>query len=51
MRNHSRIVSVLLDSLPYIRLFRGSKIVIKYGGAARINPHLKEQFAIDIVSF
>ncbi|MDE6958223.1 acetylglutamate kinase [Helicobacter apodemus] len=49
MRNHSRIVSVLLDSLPYIRLFRGSKIVIKYGGAAQINPHLKEQFAIDIV--
>ena len=49
MRNHSKIVSILLDALPYIRLFRGSKIVIKYGGAAQINPELKEQFAIDIV--
>lgn len=49
MRNYSKIVSILLDSLPYIRFFRGSKIVIKYGGAAQINPNLKEQFAIDIV--
>lgn len=49
MHNHSKIVSILLDALPYIRFFRGSKIVIKYGGAAQINPHLKEQFAIDIV--
>lgn len=49
MRNHSKIVSILLDSLPFIRFFRGSKIVIKYGGAAQINPSLKEQFAIDIV--
>ena len=39
----------MLDALPYIKLFRGSKIVIKYGGAAQINPELKEQFAMDIV--
>ncbi|CAM2813955.1 acetylglutamate kinase [Helicobacter burdigaliensis] len=49
MHNSTKIVSILLDSLPYIRFFRGSKIVIKYGGAAQINPELKEQFAIDIV--
>ena len=49
MHNHSKIVSILLDALPYIKLFRGSKIVIKYGGAAQINPELKEQFAMDIV--
>lgn len=49
MRNPSKIVSVLLDSLPYIRFFRGCKVVIKYGGAAQVNPDLKEQFAIDIV--
>ena len=49
MHNYSKIVSILLDSLPYIKIFRGSKIVIKYGGAAQINPELKEQFAIDIV--
>ena len=46
---NSKIVSVLLDSLPYIRFFFFLKIVIKYGGAAQINPQLKEQFAIDIV--
>ena len=49
MHNHSKIVSILLDALPYIQLFRGSKIVIKYGGAAQIKPELKEQFAMDIV--
>lgn len=49
MHNYSKIVSILLDSLPYIKIFRGSKIVIKYGGAAQINPELKEQFAMDIV--
>ncbi|PZT48102.1 acetylglutamate kinase [Helicobacter valdiviensis] len=49
MHNSTKIVSILLDSLPYIRFFRGSKIVIKYGGAAQINPELKEQFAMDIV--
>ena len=49
MHNYSKIVSILLDSLPYIKIFRGSKIVIKYGGAAQINPELKEQFAMDLV--
>lgn len=49
MHNYSKIVSILLDALPYIKIFRGSKIVIKYGGAAQINPELKEQFAMDIV--
>lgn len=49
MHNKSKIVSILLDSLPYIRKFRGATIVIKYGGAAQVNPELKEQFAIDIV--
>ncbi|MDE5592054.1 MAG: acetylglutamate kinase [Helicobacter sp.] len=49
MNDYSKTVSILLDVLPYIRFFRGSKIVIKYGGSAQINPTLKEQFAIDIV--
>lgn len=49
MSKYSRIVSILLDSLPHIKLFNGSTMVIKYGGAAQINPNLKEQFAIDIV--
>lgn len=49
MQKHSKIVSILLDSLPHIKLFSGSTMVIKYGGSAQINPVLKEQFAIDIV--
>lgn len=49
MQKRSKIVSILLDSLPHIKLFGGSTMVIKYGGAAQINPTLKEQFAIDIV--
>ncbi|MDA3966890.1 MULTISPECIES: acetylglutamate kinase [Helicobacter] len=49
MNNHKKVVSILLGALTYIKLFRGSKIVIKYGGAAQINPELKEQFALDIV--
>jgi len=40
---------ILMDALPYIKLFNKQKIVIKYGGAAQINPELKEQFAKDIV--
>jgi len=40
---------ILMDALPYIKLFNKQKIVIKYGGAAQINPDLKEQFAKDIV--
>lgn len=49
MNNHQQVVSILLGALTYIKLFRGCKIVIKYGGAAQVNPELKEQFAIDIV--
>ncbi|WP_334097308.1 acetylglutamate kinase [Helicobacter typhlonius] len=39
----------MLDSLPFIRIFRGKIIVIKYGGAAQSSPELKEKFALDIV--
>jgi len=42
-------VKILLDSLPFIRIFRGKIIVIKYGGAAQSSPELKEKFALDIV--
>lgn len=40
---------ILMDALPYIKLFNKKTIVIKYGGAAQINPMLKEKFAQDIV--
>ena len=41
--------SILAEALPYIRRFSGSTIVIKYGGNAMTEPHLKEAFAKDVV--
>lgn len=41
--------NVLIESLPYIRAFRGKTIVIKYGGNAMTENTLKERFAQDIV--
>ncbi len=40
---------VLIEALPYIQAFHGKTIVIKYGGAAMTESHLKRQFAEDIV--
>ncbi|RDU69722.1 acetylglutamate kinase [Helicobacter brantae] len=48
MHNHFQRAEILLDALPFIKSFRGSKIVIKYGGSAQIEPRLREQFAKDI---
>ena len=39
---------VLTQALPYIKKFNGKVIVIKYGGNAMINEHLKEQVMEDI---
>jgi acetylglutamate kinase len=43
-----RDVATLLEALPYIREFHGRTVVIKYGGAAMVDPVLKEEFARDI---
>jgi len=40
--------NVLIEALPYIRNFSGKTFVIKYGGAAQIEEHLKDAFAQDI---
>lgn len=40
---------ILVEALPYIRDFRGKKIVIKYGGHAMIDPELKRLFAQQII--
>jgi len=40
---------VLLEALPYMRRFAGHTIVIKYGGHAMLDSHLKSGFAEDIV--
>ncbi|HEY2260153.1 MAG TPA: acetylglutamate kinase [Solirubrobacteraceae bacterium] len=44
-----RDVATLLEALPYIREFHGKTVVIKYGGAAMVDPALREEFARDVV--
>lgn len=41
-------VETLLESLPYIRMFSGATMVIKYGGAAMSSADLKDEFATDV---
>jgi len=41
--------NVLVEALPWIRQFYGKTIVIKYGGNAMVEDHLKESFARDII--
>jgi len=40
---------VLSEALPYIRRFHGKTIVVKYGGNAMTDEHLKQCFARDVV--
>ena len=40
---------VLVEALPYIRRFRGSTVVVKYGGNAMEDADLAKQFAEDVV--
>ncbi|KPN71720.1 acetylglutamate kinase [Neisseria sp. 83E34] len=40
--------NILGEALPYIRHFSGSTFVIKYGGNAMTEEHLKEGFAKDV---
>ncbi len=44
-----RDIATLLEALPYIREFYGKTVVIKYGGAAMVEPELQEDFARDVV--
>lgn len=43
------IARVLTEALPYIQRFAGKTIVIKYGGNAMVEQHLKSGFARDVV--
>ncbi|MCK9375492.1 MAG: acetylglutamate kinase [Syntrophobacterales bacterium] len=38
----------LIEALPYMKSFQGQTVVIKYGGAAQLEPELKAAFAQDI---
>ncbi len=42
-------VDVLLQALPYIERFRGSVVVVKFGGNAMTRPDLFAEFAQDVV--
>ncbi len=42
-------VETLLEALPYIRVFHGRTVVIKYGGAAMREEALRDGFATDVV--
>jgi acetylglutamate kinase len=45
----SNKAAILAEALPYIRRFHGRTIVIKYGGNAMTDEHLKRSFAHDVV--
>ena len=40
---------VLAEAMPYIKRFHGKTIVVKYGGNAMTDEHLKQCFARDVV--
>jgi acetylglutamate kinase len=42
-------VEILLEALPYIQRFRGAVVVVKYGGAAMVDPELGRAVADDVV--
>jgi acetylglutamate kinase len=39
---------VLIEALPYIQKYEGKTFVVKYGGAAMTQEHLKQTFAQDV---
>ena len=41
--------AILAEALPYIQRFHGKTIVVKYGGNAMTDEHLKQCFARDVV--
>lgn len=49
MKKKIQTVHTLLDALPFIQKFRDEIFVVKYGGSAQTEQHLKEKFAKDIL--
>lgn len=39
----------LIESLPWLKRFRGERIVVKFGGNAMVSPELQRSFAEDMV--
>ncbi len=44
-----RRAGILVEALPYIKAFRGSTVIVKYGGNAMIDAELKRSVIQDIV--
>lgn len=44
-----KAVRLVLDALPNMHRYRGTTVVVKYGGAAMTSDHLSEGFAADVV--
>lgn len=44
-----RKAEVLIEALPWLEEFSGQRIVVKYGGNAMVDEHLKRCFAQDMV--
>ncbi|HEY5998828.1 MAG TPA: acetylglutamate kinase [bacterium] len=49
MKTQIEKIKILFETLPYIRKFAGTTVVIKFGGHAMVSPELKGLFAEDIV--
>ena len=49
MQRYIEKAEVLIEALPYIRQFFGKTVVVKYGGAAMLDPALRASMAQDIV--
>ena len=47
--SNAQRAEVLTQALPYIQRYNGKTVVVKYGGNAMVNEHLKEQVMEDIV--
>ena len=40
---------ILIEALPYVKRFRGKEILIKYGGAAMLDPEIRDNVLHDLV--
>jgi acetylglutamate kinase len=48
LEQHADKARMLIESLPYIRRFRGEVVVIKYGGHAMKDESLRRSFALNV---
>lgn len=48
VKRYQHQAKILIESLPYLRCFRGKIIVIKYGGHAMTDEVLKHSFAMNV---